>query len=99
MVADDEEEKAMKDLKERAKKELAEFEKRRVQELEDRKKVNRERQVEFLKNVEKASDGVLWKRIARVVEEDDKTPKNPVDTDRMRQLLLTAKNFKNGESN
>jgi clathrin light chain B len=88
---DEEETKIMKDLKEKAKKELAEFEKKRASDLEQRKKFNREMQVEFLKNVEKASAGVLWQRIAKVVENDDRTPKNPVDTDRMRQLLLQCK--------
>ena len=51
----------------------------------------RAKQVEFLKNVEKASAGVLWQRIAKVVEEDEKTPKNVVDTDRMRELLIQCK--------
>uniref|UniRef100_A0A914Z3T2 Clathrin light chain n=1 Tax=Panagrolaimus superbus TaxID=310955 RepID=A0A914Z3T2_9BILA len=88
---DSEEQKIMKDLKEQAKKELADFEKRRASDLEQRKKVNREKQVEFLKNVEKASAGVLWQRIAKVVENDERTPKNPIDTDRMRQLLLQCK--------
>uniref|UniRef100_A0AC34FWH2 Clathrin light chain n=1 Tax=Panagrolaimus sp. ES5 TaxID=591445 RepID=A0AC34FWH2_9BILA len=88
---DSEEQKIMKDLKEQAKKELADFEKRRASDLEQRKKFNREKQVEFLKNVEKASAGVLWQRIAKVVENDERTPKNPIDTDRMRQLLLQCK--------
>ena len=51
----------------------------------------RTKQAEFLKNVEKASAGVLWQRIAKVVEEDEKTPKNVVDTDRMRELLIQRK--------
>jgi hypothetical protein len=88
---DDEESKVLRDLKEQAKKELADFEKKRASDLEQRKKFNREKQVEFLKNVEKASAGVLWQRIAKVVENDDRTPKNPIDTDRMRQLLLQCK--------
>jgi hypothetical protein len=88
---DSEEQKILKELKEQAKKELADFEKRRAADLEQRKKVNREKQVEFLKNVEKASAGVLWQRIAKVVENDERTPKNPIDTDRMRQLLLQCK--------
>lgn len=91
MFIDSEEQKILKELKEQAKKELADFEKRRAADLEQRKKVNREKQVEFLKNVEKASAGVLWQRIAKVVENDERTPKNPIDTDRMRQLLLQCK--------
>lgn len=55
-------------------------------------KIFSDKQKEFLKNVEKASAGVLWQRIAKVVEEDEKTPKNIVDTDRMRELLLECKN-------
>ena len=89
--SDNEEQKLLKELKDKAKKDLAEFEKKRATELEDRKKINREKQVEFLKNVEKASAGILWQRIAKVVESDERTPKNSVDTDRMRQLLLQCK--------
>uniref|UniRef100_A0AC34QFT5 Clathrin light chain n=1 Tax=Panagrolaimus sp. JU765 TaxID=591449 RepID=A0AC34QFT5_9BILA len=88
---DADEEKMVEDLKLQAKKELEEFEKKRQADLEKRKKENREKQKEFLKNVEKASAGILWQRIAKVVEEDEKTPKNIVDTDRMRELLLQCK--------
>ncbi|KAE9548668.1 hypothetical protein FO519_008114 [Halicephalobus sp. NKZ332] len=88
---DEEEKKIIEELKVQAKKELDDFEKKRKTDLEDRKKANRAKQVEFLKNVEKASAGVLWQRIAKIVEEDEKTPKNVVDTDRMRELLVQCK--------
>uniref|UniRef100_A0A7E4VFL4 Clathrin light chain n=1 Tax=Panagrellus redivivus TaxID=6233 RepID=A0A7E4VFL4_PANRE len=88
---DEEEEKAKAELKAKARQELEDFEKKRASDLAERKKVNREKQIEFLKNVEKASAGVLWQRIAKVVEADEKTPKLSVDTDRMRQLMLQGK--------
>lgn len=88
---DEEEEKTKAELKAKARQELEDFEKKRASDLAERKKVNRENQIEFLKNVEKASAGVLWQRIAKVVEADEKTPKLSVDTDRMRQLMLQGK--------